>query len=89
MKSDNTSLATTRKRKTSARSTPVRSPSPKPVILLTNGNGSTRPKPEQVREAAYFNYLNEGCPEDRTLQHWLDAEARLLGRSRAQFNEFK
>lgn len=70
---------TTKKRKTSSRL-----PARKTLLRLTNGNGSARPDSEQVREAAYFNYLNEGCPGGRTLQHWLDAEARLLGRSRAQ-----
>ena len=34
--------------------------------------------PEEVARTAYFAYVNEGCPEGRHVQHWLDAEARLV-----------
>ncbi len=36
------------------------------------------PCPEEVARHAYFNYVNEGAPQGRDLQHWLDAESRLL-----------
>jgi hypothetical protein len=29
---------------------------------------------DEVARTAYFIYLNEGCPEGRKLQHWLEAE---------------
>lgn len=50
---------------------------PKPTLRLTNGNGTTAPGHERVQEAAYFNYINEGRPEGRALQHWLNAEQQL------------
>ena len=34
--------------------------------------------PDEVARRAYFSYVNEGCPEGRHVQHWLDAEAQLL-----------
>lgn len=34
---------------------------------------------EQLQQLAYFNYLREGCPDDRAMQHWLDAEAQMAG----------
>ena len=36
------------------------------------------PCPEEVARAAYFCYVNEGSPEGRHVQHWLDAEADLI-----------
>lgn len=29
---------------------------------------------EQIREAAYFNWLNKGCPENADVECWLEAE---------------
>lgn len=49
------------------------------AFLLVHGNGASQPTHEQVRAAAYLNYLNEGCPEGRALQHWLAAEQQLSG----------
>ncbi len=34
--------------------------------------------PDEVARRAYFAYVNEGSPQGRDVQHWLDAEARLL-----------
>ena len=34
--------------------------------------------PEEVARRAYFTYVNEGAPEGRAVQHWLDAEAELI-----------
>jgi len=31
-----------------------------------------------VAENAYFRWLNEGCPHDRDVQHWLDAEREYI-----------
>jgi hypothetical protein len=36
------------------------------------------PSPDEVAREAYFTYLNEGSPEGLHVQHWLDAEARLI-----------
>jgi hypothetical protein len=35
------------------------------------------PSPDEVARKAYFAYVNEGSPEGRDVQHWLDAEAAL------------
>lgn len=32
---------------------------------------------DEIRERAYFKWLEEGCPEGRAEQHWLDAIAAL------------
>ena len=37
-----------------------------------------RPSAEELARKAYFTYLNEGSPEGRHVQHWLDAEAHLI-----------
>ena len=34
--------------------------------------------PDELARTAYFTYVNEGCPEGRHVQHWLDAEASLI-----------
>ena len=34
--------------------------------------------PDELARTAYFAYVNEGCPEGRHVQHWLDAEAGLI-----------
>ena len=36
------------------------------------------PSPDEVARRAYFTYENEGSPEGREVQHWLDAEAELI-----------
>jgi hypothetical protein len=36
------------------------------------------PCPDEVARRAYFSYLNEGSLPGRDVQHWLEAEARLL-----------
>ena len=46
--------------------------------------------PEEVARTAYFSYVNEGCPEGRHVQHWLDAEARLVQeRDRTRTHDFR
>jgi hypothetical protein len=61
------------------------SPDGKPADAQTapNGGGTQTgigftPCPEEVARTAYFAYVNEGAPEGRAVQHWLDAEARLI-----------
>jgi hypothetical protein len=36
-----------------------------------------RPPHDEVAKIAYQIYLQEGCPQGRDLQHWLEAEAQL------------
>lgn len=36
------------------------------------------PFPDEVARRAYFSYVNEGSPQGREVQHWLDAEAQLI-----------
>ncbi len=36
------------------------------------------PSPDEVARKAYFSYVNEGSPQGREVQHWLDAEAQLI-----------
>lgn len=35
------------------------------------------PAPEHIAEAAYFLWLEEGCPEGREAEHWHRAAAAL------------
>ena len=47
------------------------------------------PCPEELARKAYFTYLNEGCPEGRHVQHWLEAEAHLIEvRKRTRIHDF-
>jgi hypothetical protein len=52
------------------------------AIPASNGDNQTGTDfalgPDEVARKAYFSYVNEGAPEGRAVQHWLDAEARLL-----------
>jgi Protein of unknown function (DUF2934) len=36
------------------------------------------PSPDEVARRAYFSYVNQGSPQGRAVQHWLEAEAQLL-----------
>ena len=36
------------------------------------------PAADEVRRRAYFSYLNEGARPGHDVQHWLDAEAKML-----------
>jgi hypothetical protein len=36
------------------------------------------PSPDEVARRAYFSYVNDGSPQGRQVQHWLDAEAQLI-----------
>ena len=38
---------------------------------------------EKVRRRAYEIYLQSGCPDGRAHEHWLQAEAEILGRKTA------
>jgi len=37
------------------------------------------PSPDEVARKAYFSYLNQGSLPGHEVQHWLKAEAELLG----------
>lgn len=45
---------------------------------MTESDGSSRY--EEIASLAYKQYLQEGCPEGRALEHWLKAEAQLKRR---------
>jgi hypothetical protein len=38
---------------------------------------SSRPTTEQISKKAYEIYLQQGSPEGRSIDHWLEAEASL------------
>jgi len=40
-----------------------------------------------VRQAAYFNWLNAGCPEGRDEEFWLEAERQTFGYTSDEFYE--
>ncbi|HBA84153.1 MAG TPA: hypothetical protein DCZ95_08675 [Verrucomicrobia bacterium] len=37
-----------------------------------------KPTQDEVARMAYEIYLMEGCPQGRDVQHWLEAETRML-----------
>jgi len=37
----------------------------------------SHPSEEEIRKMAYQKYLDEGCPEGCSMEHWLQAEAEL------------
>jgi hypothetical protein len=46
----------------------------------THGHPSTpkaKPSPDEVARKAYEIYLQEGSPQGRDVQHWLQAESQL------------
>jgi len=48
------------------------------VVGGSNGLGNEfAPSPGEVARKAYFCYVNEGSPQGRDVQHWLNAEAAL------------
>jgi hypothetical protein len=50
----------------------------------------TNPCPDEVARKAYFAYVNEGSPQGRDVQHWLDAEADLIQeRNRTRVHAFQ
>ena len=51
---------------------------PVAVANLNQNEIDFTPSPDEVARMAYFSYVNEGAPEGRAVQHWLDAEARLI-----------
>jgi hypothetical protein len=49
-----------------------------PAANLNQNPGDFAPSADEVARRAYFSYVNEGSPPGRDVQHWLEAEARLL-----------
>lgn len=43
---------------------------------------SVAPTKEKIERCAFFIYVNEGCPEDHALDHWLEAETQLVATAR-------
>jgi hypothetical protein len=47
------------------------------------------PSPDEVARRAYFTYVNEGAPQGRAVQHWLEAETQLIAeRNRTRVHGF-
>lgn len=47
------------------------------------------PDADEVARRAYFSYVNEGSPEGRDVQHWLEAEEELITeRSRTRIHGY-
>ena len=38
-----------------------------------------RPSHEEITRRAYQIYMERGCPEGHSLEHWLEAENQLIG----------
>jgi hypothetical protein len=53
------------------------SPPAAPMLLSQNEINFT-PSPDEVARRAYFTYVNQGSPQGREVQHWLQAEAELV-----------
>ena len=51
---------------------------PLPAETLKRGETTFMPSPDEVARKAYFTYVNQGAPEGRAVQHWLDAEQELI-----------
>jgi hypothetical protein len=47
------------------------------------------PSPDEIARRAYFAYANQGSPQGHEVQHWLQAEAKLIQeRNRTRSHEF-
>ncbi|HEV2331487.1 MAG TPA: DUF2934 domain-containing protein [Verrucomicrobiae bacterium] len=57
---------------------PARATQPIPVGSLSQNEINFTPSPDEVARRAYFTYVNQGSPQGREVQHWLQAEAELL-----------
>jgi len=56
---------------------PASAPRPAVAANLNQSANEFVPSADEVARRAYFSYVNEGSPEGRDVQHWLDAEAAL------------
>jgi hypothetical protein len=61
-----------------------------PANASSTQNGTDfAPSAEEVARRAYFSYVNQGSPQGRDVQHWLEAEAHLLAeRNRTRIHGF-
>jgi hypothetical protein len=53
-------------------------PAPAAATTLTEEGTGFAPSPDEVARRAYFTYVDQGCPQGRSVQHWLDAEAEMI-----------
>jgi len=64
---------------------------------MKNKNSSTNmsspprsaPSHDDVAARAYTIWLNHGCPENRDLEHWLEAERQLQGGAKLRDEAFR
>ena len=57
---------------------PAGAPQPSSVADLKENEEVFTPSADEVARRAYFSYVNEGSPQGRDVQHWLEAEAKLI-----------
>jgi hypothetical protein len=50
--------------------------------LLDGRNATAEANEREIRELAYYLWLEEGCPDGRHLEHWERATAMLVGPER-------
>jgi hypothetical protein len=51
---------------------------PNAAADLNQGGIDFAPSADEVARRAYFTYVNQGSPQGRAVQHWLEAEAQLV-----------
>jgi hypothetical protein len=54
-----------------------------PGLETSNPQSPARSSVDHISTKAYELYLQQGCPEGRALDHWLQAEAITSGQSNA------
>jgi hypothetical protein len=57
---------------------PAEASQPIPVLGASQNEINFTPSPDEVARRAYFAYVNQGSPQGREVQHWLQAEAELI-----------
>jgi hypothetical protein len=69
---------------------PAAAPAPIATAAPIPGKTAFVPSPDEVSRRAYFAYVNEGEPQGRHVQHWLQAEAELITeRNRTRQHEYR
>ena len=52
---------------------------PTAPVAHSNQTGMGKPSHDEVAARAYEIYRQEGCPQGRDVQHWLEAEKQVSG----------
>jgi hypothetical protein len=64
----------------------ARTRAPSRKKLASNGKNAPLSL-EEVTKLAYFIYMEEGCPQGREKEHWLEAERRLQEKTHLKAND--